>query len=143
VFVWIKRARIGAGTASSDDSRFLMLTMHKFLNDMEEKPIRFTFQQLRIATGNFTNLLGAGGFGSVYKGIFSNGTIVAMKVLYGSSDKRIEEQFMAEVSTTGRVLILIWFVFMISVLRSSREHLFMSTWGMARLTSTYSLKTVS
>ncbi|XP_059455937.1 G-type lectin S-receptor-like serine/threonine-protein kinase At1g34300 [Corylus avellana] len=78
--------------------------MDKFLNDMErEKPIRFTSQQLRIATDNFTNLLGAGGFGSVYKGIFSNGTIVAVKVLYGSSDKRIEEQFMAEVSTIGRV----------------------------------------
>jgi serine/threonine protein kinase len=48
--------------------------------------------------------LGAVGFGSVYKGIFSNGTIVAVRVLYGSSDKRIEEQFMAEVSTIGRVL---------------------------------------
>jgi serine/threonine protein kinase len=78
--------------------------MDKFLNDMErEKPIRFTSQQLRIATDNFTNLLGAGGFGSVYKGIFSNGTIVAVNVLYGSSDKRIEEQFMAEVITIGRV----------------------------------------
>jgi serine/threonine protein kinase len=88
---------------SSDDSRFLTLTMDKFLNDMErEKPIRFTSQQLRIATDNFTNLLGSGGFGLVYKGIFSDGTIVAVKVLYGSSDKTIEEQFMAEVSTIGR-----------------------------------------
>ncbi|XP_008223765.1 PREDICTED: rust resistance kinase Lr10-like isoform X2 [Prunus mume] len=78
--------------------------MDKFLNDMErEKPIRFTSQHLRIATDNFTNLLGQGGFGAVYKGIFSNGTLVAVKVLYGSSDKRIEEQFMAEVSTIGRI----------------------------------------
>lgn len=78
--------------------------MDKFLNDMErEKPIRFTSLQLRIATDNFTNLLGSGGFGAVYKGIFSNGTIVAVKVLYGNSSKRIEEQFMAEVSTIGRL----------------------------------------
>ncbi|MBA0719129.1 hypothetical protein Golax_006833, partial [Gossypium laxum] len=78
--------------------------MDKFLNEMEkEKPIRFTSQQLRIATDNFTNLLGSGGFGTVYKGIFSNGTMVAVKVLHGDSDKRIEEQFMAEVSTIGRV----------------------------------------
>ncbi|XP_022756550.1 rust resistance kinase Lr10-like [Durio zibethinus] len=78
--------------------------MDKFLNDMErEKPIRFTSQQLRIATDNFTNLLGSGGFGAVYKGIFSNGTMVAVKALHGASDKRIEEQFMAEVSTIGRV----------------------------------------
>ncbi|XP_071696581.1 G-type lectin S-receptor-like serine/threonine-protein kinase At1g34300 isoform X2 [Rutidosis leptorrhynchoides] len=77
--------------------------MVKFLDDMErEKPIRFTSQQLRIATENFSILLGRGGFGTVYKGIFSNGTTVAVKVLNGSSDKRIEEQFMAEVSTMGR-----------------------------------------
>nr|GEV58872.1 G-type lectin S-receptor-like serine/threonine-protein kinase At1g34300 [Tanacetum cinerariifolium] len=86
-----------------NDSRFIPLTMVKFLDDMErEKPIRFTSQQLRIATENFTVFLGSGGFGTVYKGIFSNGTTVAVKVLNGSSDKRIEEQFMAEVSTMGR-----------------------------------------
>ncbi|XP_060670644.1 rust resistance kinase Lr10-like [Ziziphus jujuba] len=99
-----KRAEIGKTSDNTQDSRFLTLTMDKFLNDMErEKPIRFTSQQLRIATDNFTNLLGSGGFGAVYKGIFSNGTIVAVKVLYANSNKRIEEQFMAEVSTIGRL----------------------------------------
>ncbi|XP_076916540.1 G-type lectin S-receptor-like serine/threonine-protein kinase At1g34300 [Bidens hawaiensis] len=87
----------------NDDSRFIPLAMVKFLDDMErEKPIRFTAQQLRLATDNFTIVLGAGGFGTVYKGIFSNGTTAAIKVLYGTSDKKIEEQFMAEVSTMGR-----------------------------------------
>ncbi|XP_027339433.1 G-type lectin S-receptor-like serine/threonine-protein kinase At1g34300 [Abrus precatorius] len=86
------------------DSQFLTLTMDKFLNDMErEKPIRFTGQQLRIATDNYSNLLGSGGFGAVYKGVFNNGTMVAVKVLRGSSDKKIEEQFMAEVGTIGRI----------------------------------------
>ncbi|KAJ9548595.1 hypothetical protein OSB04_021138 [Centaurea solstitialis] len=85
------------------DGRFIPLTMVKFLDDMErEKPIRFTSQELRIATNNFSILLGSGGFGKVYKGIFRNGTVVAVKVLNGTSDKRIEEQFMAEVSTMGR-----------------------------------------
>lgn len=103
IIVCSKRAQ-SRRESTNPDSRFLTLTMDKFLNDMErEKPIRFTSQQLRIATDNFTNLLGSGGFGTVYKGIFSNGTIVAVKVLYGNSDKRIEQQFMAEVSTIGRV----------------------------------------
>ncbi|KAJ7979444.1 Kinase [Quillaja saponaria] len=103
VVVCRRRNRGGSSTVIPD-SRFLTLTMDKFLHDMErEKPIRFTSQQLRIATDNFNNLLGSGGFGTVYKGIFSNGTIVAVKVLYGTSNKRIDEQFMAEVSTIGRV----------------------------------------
>jgi serine/threonine protein kinase len=105
VYDKLKGARIvlDSNTIASD-TRFQTLTMDKFLNDMErEKPIRFTSQQLRTATDNFTISLGAGGFGSVYKGIFSNGTIVAVKVLHGSSNKRIEEQFMAEVRTIGRV----------------------------------------
>lgn len=93
------------GNNVSPDSRFITFTtMDKFLNNMErEKPIRFTSLQLRIATNNFTNLLGSGGFGAVYKGIFSNGDIVAVKLLNGNSDKRIEQQFKAEVSIIGGV----------------------------------------
>ena len=78
--------------------------MGKFLNNMErEKPIRFTAQQLSIATENYSNMPGSRGFGAVYKGVFTNQTIVAGKVPHGSLDKRIEVQFMAEISTTGRI----------------------------------------
>ncbi|TYI83560.1 hypothetical protein E1A91_D05G301500v1 [Gossypium mustelinum] len=82
----------------------LTATMDQFLNDMEkEKPIRFTSRQLKIATDNFSTSLGSGGFGAVYKGVFNDETMVAVKVLHGTSDKRIEQQFMAEVGTIGRV----------------------------------------
>ncbi|KAK3002123.1 hypothetical protein RJ639_022215 [Escallonia herrerae] len=102
VVVCLKRAEARSSSVGPD-SGFMPPTMLKFLGDMErEKTISFTSQQLAIATDNFKHLLGSGGFGSVYKGVFSNGTMVAVKVLNGTSDKRIEEQFKAEVSTLGR-----------------------------------------
>ncbi|XXG58238.1 hypothetical protein AAC387_Pa04g0597 [Persea americana] len=85
------------------DSQVEMATMERFLNDMaREKPIRFSPQQLENFTRNYTTRLGSGGFGIVYKGEFPNGVQVAVKILNSSSDKRVEEQFMAEVSTIGR-----------------------------------------
>jgi len=97
----LKRFPVSDGSISPD-SQILAVTINDFLNNLE-KPIRFTGQQLRIATDNYSNLLGSGGFGTVYKGILNNGTMVAVKVQRGSSDKKIEEQFMAEVGTIGRI----------------------------------------
>ncbi|XP_031270684.1 rust resistance kinase Lr10-like [Pistacia vera] len=79
-------------------------TMENFLQEMaKEKPVRFTAQQLFSFTNNYSNRLGSGGFGSVYKGQFPNGVKIAVKVLKRSEDRRAEdEQFMAEIGTIGR-----------------------------------------
>ncbi|XP_010682291.2 rust resistance kinase Lr10 [Beta vulgaris subsp. vulgaris] len=75
-------------------------TMERFLSDIaREKPIRFSPNELAQSTNNFSKVLGSGGFGVVYKGEFPNGIHVAVKVLKGDISKRVEEQFMAEVST--------------------------------------------
>ncbi|ERN07331.1 hypothetical protein AMTR_s00019p00228110 [Amborella trichopoda] len=75
-----------------------------FLSNLEKlKPMRFSSEQLIIATEDFAHMLGAGGCGTVYKGSFPNSATVAVKVLRGSSDQQIEAQFMAEVSTIGRI----------------------------------------
>ncbi|XP_042443006.1 G-type lectin S-receptor-like serine/threonine-protein kinase SD2-5 [Zingiber officinale] len=78
-------------------------TVEDFLNEIAgEKPIRFTSQQLDLFTGNYATQLGAGGFGSVYKGKLPNGVPVAVKVFRCHLDNSVKEQFMAEVGTMGR-----------------------------------------
>ncbi|CAK9169413.1 unnamed protein product [Ilex paraguariensis] len=85
------------------DSEVRGATMERFLSKMaREKPIRFSPQQLQEFTQNFSTVLGSGAFGVVFKGEFPDGVQVAVKVLTNNPDKRIEEQFMAEVSTIGR-----------------------------------------
>ncbi|CAN1751362.1 G-type lectin S-receptor-like serine/threonine-protein kinase At5g24080 [Linum perenne] len=63
-------------------------------------PVEFTFRDLQVRTWNFTQLLGTGGFGSVYKGSLGDGTLVAVKKL----DKVLphgEKEFITEVNTIG------------------------------------------
>lgn len=56
--------------------------------------VNFTFSQLQEASGDFKCKLGVGGFGSVYKGTLSNGSIVAIKQLENAirGDKEFESQ---------------------------------------------------
>ena len=81
-------------------------------------PIKFSYQQLVEATHNFSELLGEGGFGKVYKGTIvvvvekgkKAGTKqllpIAVKVLKRTinvRDGEAEKQFRAEVSTLGKI----------------------------------------
>ncbi|KAF7847853.1 hypothetical protein BT93_L2514 [Corymbia citriodora subsp. variegata] len=67
------------------------------------KPTRFSSDQLAAYTRDYATLLGSGAYGVVFKGELPNGTPVAIKVLTNAHDKRIEDQFMAEVSSIGRI----------------------------------------
>ncbi|CAI0546400.1 unnamed protein product [Linum tenue] len=63
-------------------------------------PVSFGYRDLQIRTWNFSQLLGTGGFGSVYKGSLGDGTLVAVKKL----DKVLphgEKEFITEVNTIG------------------------------------------
>ncbi|GKV31260.1 hypothetical protein SLEP1_g39970 [Rubroshorea leprosula] len=63
-------------------------------------PANFSYRDLQTCTSNFSQLLGAGGFGSVYKGSLVDGTLVAVKKL----DRVLshgEREFTAEVNTIG------------------------------------------
>jgi LRR receptor-like serine/threonine-protein kinase FLS2 len=65
---------------------------------------RISYQEIHIATNGFAkaNLLGTGSFGSVYKGILNDGTLVAVKVLQLQNDK-CEKSFKVECSVLQKV----------------------------------------
>ncbi|KAJ9557868.1 hypothetical protein OSB04_012482 [Centaurea solstitialis] len=75
------------------------------INDIPEEGLMslgnlrsFTFKELQYATDNFSskNILGAGGFGNVYKGKLGDGTMVAVKRLKDINGSAGESQFRTE-----------------------------------------------
>ncbi|XP_042482782.1 probable LRR receptor-like serine/threonine-protein kinase At1g07650 [Macadamia integrifolia] len=58
----------------------------------------FTLRQIKTATNNFdpTNKIGEGGFGSVYKGLLSDGTVIAVKQL-SSKSRQGNREFVNEI----------------------------------------------
>ncbi|KAG5234647.1 G-type lectin S-receptor serine/threonine-protein kinase [Salix suchowensis] len=64
-------------------------------------PVRFSYRDLCIATDDFKETLGRGGFGSVFKGVLPDRTVIAVKRLDNLSQGKRE--FLAEVETIGSV----------------------------------------
>jgi len=66
--------------------------------------LSYTYGEIRTAVESFSssNLLGEGGYGSVYKGKLTNGNTVAVKQLSESS-RQGKKQFIAEIETISRV----------------------------------------
>ncbi|XP_021982668.1 probable LRR receptor-like serine/threonine-protein kinase RFK1 isoform X2 [Helianthus annuus] len=73
-------------------------TNNKDFEGMELKIISYSLKQLKIATDNFkdSNKIGEGGFGAVYKGTLSDGTVVAVKQL-SSQSKQGNREFLNEI----------------------------------------------
>ncbi|XP_047940673.1 G-type lectin S-receptor-like serine/threonine-protein kinase At2g19130 [Salvia hispanica] len=61
----------------------------------------FAYKDLQNATKNFSDKLGGGGFGSVFKGTLPDSTVIAAKKL--ESITQGEKQFRTEVSTIGTI----------------------------------------
>ncbi|KAI3673550.1 hypothetical protein L6452_39673 [Arctium lappa] len=72
--------------------------------ELEYWPHRYSYEELKEATKGFSDdeVLGAGGFGKVYKGTLGNKTEVAVKCVNHNSKQGLRE-FMAEISSMGRL----------------------------------------
>ncbi|KAF8043219.1 hypothetical protein BT93_A1535 [Corymbia citriodora subsp. variegata] len=68
---------------------------------VEGSLIAFAYRDLQVATKNFSEKLGGGGFGSVFKGTLPDSSHIAVKKLESISQG--EKQFRTEVSTIGTI----------------------------------------
>ncbi|KAE9457592.1 hypothetical protein C3L33_10505, partial [Rhododendron williamsianum] len=68
----------------------------------------FTLKEIKAATKNFdaANKIGEGGFGSVYKGVLSDGTVIAVKQL-SSKSKQANREFARVLQERGSLLELV------------------------------------
>uniref|UniRef100_A0A0E0DE58 Receptor-like serine/threonine-protein kinase n=1 Tax=Oryza meridionalis TaxID=40149 RepID=A0A0E0DE58_9ORYZ len=82
---WRNKTKLSGGTRKD----------YQFCNGI----IAFGYIDLQRATNNFTEKLGGGSFGSVFKGFLSDSTVVAVKRLDHACQG--EKQFRAEVSSIG------------------------------------------
>ncbi|KAJ9560179.1 hypothetical protein OSB04_005339 [Centaurea solstitialis] len=73
---------------------------------------RFSYADLRKASRNFGTEIGRGGVAVVYKGVLSENRVAAIKRLKDASSNQGEAEFLAEISTLGKLnhmnLIDIW-----------------------------------
>ncbi|KAK4596010.1 hypothetical protein RGQ29_014192 [Quercus rubra] len=64
----------------------------------------YTYKELEVATGKFSeaNIIGNGGYGVVYRGVLSDGTVAAIKMLHREG-KQGERAFRVEVDLLSRL----------------------------------------
>ncbi|THF97534.1 hypothetical protein TEA_001222 [Camellia sinensis var. sinensis] len=74
------------------------ISADKELRGLDLQTGLFTLRQIKAATTNFdaANKIGEGGFGSVYKGLLSDGTVIAVKQLSAKS-KQGSKEFVNEI----------------------------------------------
>nr|DAD24538.1 TPA_asm: hypothetical protein HUJ06_026002 [Nelumbo nucifera] len=65
-------------------------------------PVRFSYEEIEAATNNFSEHIGAGGFGAVYKGTLPDGTLVAVKKINNLSVQG-KKEFCTEIAIIGNI----------------------------------------
>jgi serine/threonine protein kinase len=75
-----------------------------FLEDYKNfKPTRYSYADIKRITNQFTEKLGEGAYGTVFKGKLSNEIYVAVKMILNNTTKENGEEFINEVGTMGKI----------------------------------------
>ncbi|XP_058208678.1 G-type lectin S-receptor-like serine/threonine-protein kinase SD2-5 [Rhododendron vialii] len=82
-------------------SKTITEDVEEYIRQVPGMPVMFTQEELRVATRDFKERLGGGGFGSVFKGVLPDGTEIAVKRLYKMG--HAVREFIAEVETIGSI----------------------------------------
>lgn len=100
--LWLRRLKI----SQAKDIKLGKFNSHSS-RDMDNfhipgLPKRFDYEELEEATGNFKILIGSGGFGTVYKGILPDKTIVAVKKIVNLGNQG-KKDFCTEIAIIGNI----------------------------------------
>ncbi|KAI4331528.1 hypothetical protein MLD38_029713 [Melastoma candidum] len=90
---------IAVGVASCGASQHQVETLPDKVGTIGRGLTRFSSRELAACTNDYADVLGSGGYGVVFKGMLEGGRPVAVKMLSNPHDKRIEDQFLAEVNS--------------------------------------------
>uniref|UniRef100_A0A7I4AYL3 Protein kinase domain-containing protein n=1 Tax=Physcomitrium patens TaxID=3218 RepID=A0A7I4AYL3_PHYPA len=73
--------------------KYLQLQFQQKFDEFDVKPTIYSYNELKAATRDFhiENKLGEGGYGAVYKGVLSNGNVVAIKQLFVKTKQSIDD----------------------------------------------------
>ncbi|KAL6560381.1 hypothetical protein OROGR_003940 [Orobanche gracilis] len=102
IFILVRRKNIMRNKTKTQMEIELFLRNHENL-----APKRYEYKKLKKITNSFSDCIGKGGYGSVYRGVLGDGRVVAVKIL--NESKGNGEDFLNEVasiSTTSHVNIV-------------------------------------
>ncbi|PON79386.1 S-receptor-like serine/threonine-protein kinase [Parasponia andersonii] len=102
--MWFCETRHSRRTATVDLSRWNSSSSAELgtIISFPGLPSRFEYEELVAATKNFNDQIGSGGFGTVYKGIMPDGSVVAVKKITNLG-VRGKEEFCTEIAIIGSI----------------------------------------